>query len=156
MREEAHAWEACPAGGCVDGRFRVGAVPAGRGDEVPLVFLARCRVGPGGLAVFDGGVARVNLNAEMADGEVDGSPGRGLGSDSRLCARFVRGLVRVGVGDVRRTRGGGRRAARQGQGGGDNRGAQHDGGGDGQGMSCLHEVCVLEIVDATARRGLCA
>ena len=50
----------------------MGAVGAGRGDEVPLVVLARCRVGPGGLAVFDGSVARVNLNAEVADGEVDG------------------------------------------------------------------------------------
>ena len=25
--------------------------------------------------------------------------------------------------------------------------------GDGQGMACLHDVCVLEIVDVTARWG---
>ncbi len=47
---------------------------------------------------------------------------------------------------MRRARGGGRCAARQGQSGGDDRGAQHDGGGDGQGMSRLHDVCVLEVV----------
>ena len=88
-----------------------------------------------------------------ADGEVDGSPGRCLGRDRRLLARFVRGFVRVGAGDVRRARGGGRCAARQGQSGGDDRGAQHDGGGDGQGMSCLRDVCVLEVVDGTARWG---
>ena len=151
--EVAHAREARPAGGGVDGGFRVRAVPAGRGDEVPLVVFARRRVGPGGLAVRDGGVARGHLDAEVADGEVDGSPGRGLGRDRRFLARFVRGFVRVGAGDVRRARGGGRCAARQGQSGGDDRGAQHDGGGDGQGMSCLHDVCVLEVVDGTARWG---
>ena len=151
--EVAHAWEARPAGGGVDGGLRVRAVPAGRGDEVALVVLARRRVGPGGLAVRHGGVARVDFDAEVADGEVDGSLGRGLGRDRRLLTRFVGGLVRVGAGDVRRARGGGRCAARQGQSGGDDRGAQHDGGGDGQGMSCLHDVCVLEIVDGTARWG---
>lgn len=156
--EETHAREARPAGGGVDGGLRVRAVPSGRGDEVSLVVLARSRVGPGGLAVRHGGVARGHLDAEVADGEVDGSPGRGLGRDRRLCARFMRGLVRLGAGDVCRARGGGggRCAGRQGHSGGDDRGAQHDGGGDGQGMSCLHDVCVLGIVDGTARWGSCA
>ena len=112
--EETHAREACPAGGGVDGCFRVGAVPTGRGDEVSLAVLARRRVGPRGLAVFDGGVARVDLSAEVADGEVDGSLVRGLGCDRRLLTRFVGGLVRVGAGDVRRTRGGGWCGVRQG------------------------------------------
>ena len=33
------------------------------------------------------------------------------------------------------------------------RGAEHDRSGDGQGMSCLHDVCVLVIVDETSRWG---
>ena len=151
--EVAHAREARPTRGGVDGCFRVGAVPTGRGDEVPLAVLARRRVGPRGLAVFDGGVARVDLSAEVADGEVDGSFGRGLGCDRRLLTRFVGGLVRVGAGDVCRARGGGRCGVRQGQGRGDDRGAEHDRSGDGQGMSCLHDVCVLVIVDETSRWG---
>ena len=109
--------------------------------RVALVVLARCRVGPCGGSVCDGCFAAGDLDAEVADGEVDGSLARGLGRDRRLCARFVRGLVRVGAGDVRRARGCGRCAARQGQGGRDDRGAQHDGGGDGQGcrvsMTCV-------------------
>ena len=112
--EVAHAREARPAGGGVDGCFRVGAVPTGRGDEVSLAVLARRRVGPRGFTVFDGGVARVDLSAEVADGEMDGSPGRGLGRDRRLLTGFVRGLVRVSAGDVCRARGGGRSGVRQG------------------------------------------
>ena len=101
--EVAHAREALPAGGGVDGCLRVRAVSAGRGDEVPLVVLARRRVGPGGLAVGYGCVARVDFDAEVADGEVDGSLGRCLGRDRCLLTRFVRGLVRVGAGDVHST-----------------------------------------------------
>lgn len=85
---------------------------------------------------------------------MDGSPGRGLGRDHRLCLlpRFVRGLVRgqaqvtcavpVAVWSVLPGRG---------QCSGDAV-LQHDSGGDGQGMSCLHDVCVLEIVDVTITR----
>lgn len=119
--EVAPAREARPAGGGIEGGLRVRAVSAGRGDEVSPVVLARRRVGPGGLAVRHGGVARVDFDAEVADGEVDGSLGRGFGRDRRLLTRFVRGLVRVGAGDVRRASGGCRGAARQGQSGGDDR-----------------------------------
>lgn len=151
MGEETHAREARPAGGGVDGGLRVRAVPAGRGDEVSLVVLAWCRVGPGGLAVRHGGVARGHLDAEVADGEVDSAVTAGFGGDGGLGAGGVGGFVRVGASHVRRARGCGRCAARQGQSGGDDRGTKHDCGGDGQGMSCLHDVCVLEVFDGSAR-----
>ena len=139
--EVAPAREARPAGGGIEGGLRVRAVSAGRGDEVSPVVLARRRVGPGGFAVRHGGVARVDFDANVDDGEVGGSLGRGFGRDRRLLTRFVRGLVRVGAGDVCCARGGGRCAG------------WHDGGGVGQGMSFLHDVCVLDIVDGTDQWG---
>ena len=108
MGEVAHAREARPAGGDVQGGFGVRAVRAGRGHQVSLVVVARRRVGPGGLAVLDGCVARGDLDSEVADGEVDGAVSARLGRDGRLSARRVGGFVRVGAGDVRRARGRGR------------------------------------------------
>ena len=98
--EVAHAREACPAGGNVQRGFGVCIVGTGSGHQVSLVVLARRRVGPGGLTVFDGGVARVDLGAEVADGEVDGTAPAGFGGDGGLGAGGVGGFVRVGASHV--------------------------------------------------------
>ena len=135
MGEETHAREARPAGGGVDGGLRVRAVPAGRGDEVSLVVLARCRVGPGGLAVRHGGVARGHLDAEVADGEVDGAVTAGFGGDGGLGAGGVGGFVRVGASHVRCARGCGRRESWERKGRRRDGGAEHKRSGDGQWVS---------------------
>ena len=148
-----HAWEACPAGGDVQRGFGVRIVGTGSGHQVALVVLARCRVGPCGLAVRHGGVARGHLDTEVADGEVDGAVTAGFGGDGGLGAGEVGGFVRVGVSHVRCARGRGRRESWEREGRRCDGGAEDKRSGDGQGMSCLHHVYVLEIVDETARWG---
>ena len=82
----SHAREARPAGGNVQRGFGVRLVGAGCGHQVALVVLARCRVGPCGLAVRHGGVARGHLDTKVADGEVDGAVTAGFGGDGGLGA----------------------------------------------------------------------
>ena len=106
-------------------------VGTGSGHQVSLVVLARRRVGPGGLTVFDGGVARVDLGAEVADGEVDGTAPAGFGGDGGLGAGGVGGFVRVGASHVGCARGCGRRESWEREGRRCDGGAKHKRGGDG-------------------------
>ena len=148
-----HAWEACPAGGDVQRGFGVRIVGAGCGHQVSLVVLARRHVGPCGGSVRDGGFAAGDFGTEVTDGEVDGTAPAGFGGDGGPGTGGVGGFVRVGASHVGCARGCGRRESWE------RRGRRRDGGaedkrsGDGQGMSCLHHVYVLEIVDETARWG---
>ena len=128
----SHAREARPAGGDVQRGFGVRIVGAGSGHQVSLVVLARRRVGPGSLTVFDGGVARVDLGAEVADGEVDGTVSAGFGGDGGLGAGGVGGFVRVGASHVGCSRGCGRRESWERESRRCDGGAKHKRGGDGQ------------------------